>query len=75
MSQRCIIALFMFIFAAFAGLLGLNALSQVESMDVPEIFAYIPLGIAFLAFLVAICILAGIYTPKRRAMYVTTVYR
>jgi hypothetical protein len=64
MSQRCGIACFMFIFAAVAAFLGLNALSQTESMGVPEIFSFIPLGIAALLVLVALCILVGVYTPK-----------
>jgi hypothetical protein len=65
----------MFIFAAISTILGLNAISQVESMDIPEVFAFIPLGIAILLVSVALCILAGIYTPKtRKGVYMRPIH-
>ncbi|TFG34610.1 hypothetical protein EU527_02580 [Candidatus Thorarchaeota archaeon] len=76
MSQRCGIALALLIFAAIFIFLGLNALSQVESMDLPEIFAFIPLGMGVIIILVALCVLSGVYTPRRRSgVYVRPVYR
>lgn len=64
MSTRCGYSLFLLIFAAITIFLGLNALNQVESIDLPEIFAIVPLGMGVIAILLAICILAGIYTPR-----------
>jgi hypothetical protein len=76
MGQRCGIAFLLIIFAAVAAFLGLNELGEVESMGLPEIFAFIPLGIAVMIVLAALCILAGVRTPKaRKGVYVRSVYR
>ncbi|MBD3408155.1 MAG: hypothetical protein GF411_18685 [Candidatus Lokiarchaeota archaeon] len=74
-SVRCGYGLCLLIFAAFAGFLGLNALSQSESMRIPEIFAYVPFIFAAIAFSMAICVLAGKYNPSKSRYGIVPVYR
>ncbi|TXT55396.1 MAG: hypothetical protein BAJATHORv1_40307 [Candidatus Thorarchaeota archaeon] len=74
-SVRCGYGLCLFIFAAFAGFLGLNALNQSESMDIPEIFAFVPFLISIVAFILGLCILSGKYTPSNSRYGVIAVYR
>jgi hypothetical protein len=64
MSQKCGIFLLLLIFAAVAAFLGRNALEQAGSLGVPEMFAYVLLGIAFIIVPVTVCILAGIWTSR-----------
>jgi hypothetical protein len=70
MSQRCGIFILLLVFAVFAAFLGLNALGQANSPGVPAIIAYIPLGIAVIMILTAVCILTGLWTPKSQGRIV-----
>ncbi|MBD3157773.1 MAG: hypothetical protein GF309_03200 [Candidatus Lokiarchaeota archaeon] len=70
MTQRCGIFLILLVFAAIATFLGLNALGQAESLGMPAIFSYIPLGIAVIMVVTALDILTGLWTPKSRGRIV-----
>ncbi|MBS3796122.1 MAG: hypothetical protein KGY80_14545 [Candidatus Thorarchaeota archaeon] len=64
MNQKCGILLLLLIFAAVAAFLGWNALGKAGSLGVPEMFAYVPRGIAFIVVPVTVCILTGIWTSS-----------